>query len=99
MNSRKFVTRGFIWITKFKSQVSTLLQDKMAHGNQMRSGACEGFPYRSVKLVLLANGYRYEMDSSLFYLNYKTFHSFRYSGPSLYELDPFHRRVYKAKSS
>jgi hypothetical protein len=32
-------------------------------GKQMRVGACQGFPYHSVKLVLMANGNRYEFDS------------------------------------
>jgi hypothetical protein len=32
------------------------------HGKQMRVGACRGFVYHSIKLVLLANGNRYEVD-------------------------------------
>jgi hypothetical protein len=36
-------------------------------GKQMRVGALEGFAYLSVKLVLLANGDRYEVDSNTFF--------------------------------
>jgi hypothetical protein len=36
-------------------------------GKQMRVGAREGFAYHSVKLVLLANGNRYEVDSNTFF--------------------------------
>ncbi len=35
---------------------------------QMRFGAREGFAYRSVKLVLLGNGNRYEVDLNTFFL-------------------------------
>jgi hypothetical protein len=35
-------------------------------GKQMRDGACKGLPYQSVKLLSLANGNRYEVDSNLF---------------------------------
>ncbi len=35
-------------------------------GNQMRVGARERFAYHSVKLVLLGNGNRYEVDSNTF---------------------------------
>jgi hypothetical protein len=35
-------------------------------GKQVRVGASEGFAYHSVKLVLLANGNRYEVDSNTF---------------------------------
>jgi hypothetical protein len=38
-------------------------------GKQMRVGACEGFGYHSVKLVLLANGNRYEVDSNTFFVS------------------------------
>jgi hypothetical protein len=66
--SRKFVIQGYIWITKFQSQVPTSLQAKMAQqGKQMRVGVREGFAYHSVKLVLLANGNRYEFDSNRFF--------------------------------
>ncbi len=42
---------------------------KMAQqGKQMRVGAREGFAYHSVKLVLLANGNRYEVDSNTCFL-------------------------------
>jgi hypothetical protein len=37
-------------------------------GKQMRVGACESFAYRSVKLVSLANGDRYEVDFNTFLL-------------------------------
>jgi hypothetical protein len=40
-------------------------------GKQMRVGASRGFAYHSVKLVLLANGNRYEVDSNTFYLSGK----------------------------
>jgi hypothetical protein len=29
---------------------------------QLRVGACKGFAYHSIKLVLLANGNRFEVD-------------------------------------
>jgi hypothetical protein len=48
------------------TQVPILLQGKMARGIQMRVGACEGFPNNSVRLVLLANGNSYDVDSSTF---------------------------------
>jgi hypothetical protein len=35
-------------------------------GKQMRVDARKGFAYHSVKLVLLANGNRYEVDSNTF---------------------------------
>ncbi len=37
----------------------------------MRVGACEGFAYHSVKLVVLANGNSYEVDSNTFFLTGK----------------------------
>jgi hypothetical protein len=37
-------------------------------GKQMRVGAREGFAYHSVKLVLVANGNRYEVDSNTLFL-------------------------------
>jgi hypothetical protein len=37
-------------------------------GKQMRVSALKGLPYHSVKLVLMANGNRYEVDSSTFFL-------------------------------
>jgi hypothetical protein len=54
----------------------TLLEDKKAQkGKQMRVGACKGFAYYSVKLILLANGNRYEVDSSTSFLTGKaSFH-------------------------
>jgi hypothetical protein len=36
-------------------------------GKQMRVGARKPFVYNSVKLVLLANGNRYEVDSKTFF--------------------------------
>jgi hypothetical protein len=36
-------------------------------GEQMRVGAREGFAYHSVKLVLLANGNRHEVDFNMFF--------------------------------
>jgi hypothetical protein len=38
-------------------------------GKQMRVGASTAFLYHSVKLVLLANGNRYEVDSNTIILN------------------------------
>ncbi len=39
-------------------------------GKQMKVGAREGFAYHSVKLVLLANGNRYEVDyKTIFFLS------------------------------
>jgi hypothetical protein len=38
-------------------------------GKQLRVGAREGFAYHSVKLVLLATGNRYEVDSNTFFLS------------------------------
>jgi hypothetical protein len=35
-------------------------------GKEMRVGACEGFANKSIKLVLLADGNRYEVDSNTF---------------------------------
>ncbi len=35
-------------------------------GKQMRGGACEGFPYNSIKLVSKANGNRYKVDLNTF---------------------------------
>ncbi len=44
---------------KYRTQVPTLLQVKNGTARQqMRVGAREGFAYRSVKLVILANCYR-----------------------------------------
>ncbi len=52
--------------TKFQSQIPTLLQTWMAQqGKHMRVGA-RGFAYHSVKLVLLSNGNRYEVDPNTF---------------------------------
>ncbi len=42
----------------------------------MRVGAREGFAHHSVKLVLLANGDRYEDDSNTFYQSGKALHLF-----------------------
>ncbi len=40
-------------------------------GKQMRVGSCKGSAYHSVKLVLLANGNMYEVDSNTFLLSGK----------------------------
>jgi hypothetical protein len=45
-------------------QIPTSLQAEMEQGKQGRVGARKGFAYNLVKLVLLANGNRYEVDSS-----------------------------------
>jgi hypothetical protein len=45
-------------------------------GKQMRVGAREGFPYRLVKTVLLANGDRYGVDSNTFSLSGKALYPF-----------------------
>jgi hypothetical protein len=40
----------------------------MAHqGKEMRVGAREGFAYKSVRLFLLGNGNRHEVDSNTFF--------------------------------
>jgi hypothetical protein len=63
--SRQFAVR----ISEFLSQLPTLLQVKMVkQGKQGRVGAREGFPCNAVKLVLLANGNRYEIYSKTFFL-------------------------------
>jgi hypothetical protein len=36
-------------------------------GKEMRVGAREGFAYNSVKIVVLANGNRYEADTDTFF--------------------------------
>ncbi len=44
------------------------LQPKMTQGKQMRVGAREFFfAYNSVKLVLMANGIGYDVDSNTFF--------------------------------
>jgi hypothetical protein len=43
----------------------------------MSVGAREGFPYHSVKLGLLANGNRYELDSNTFISSGKALDSFK----------------------
>jgi hypothetical protein len=63
----KFVIQGFIWSTKFRFQLPTLLQTKVApQGEQTRVSAREGLAYHSVKLVLLANSNMYKVDSNSF---------------------------------
>ncbi len=55
--SSKFAFQGFISITKIWSLIPTSLEAKLAQeGKHVGVGARQGFPYRSVKLVLLANG-------------------------------------------
>jgi hypothetical protein len=46
-------------------------------GKQMRVGARKGFAYNSVKLVLLANGNRYEVDSKTIFLSGKAIYPFQ----------------------
>ncbi len=46
-------------------------------GKQMRVGAREGFAYYLVKLVLQANGIRYEVGSNTFFLRGKTLYPFK----------------------
>jgi hypothetical protein len=46
-------------------------------GKQMRVGAREGFAYHSVKLVLLAIGNRYEVDSNAFFLSGIALYAFK----------------------
>jgi hypothetical protein len=59
-------------MTKFYFQIPTLLQAKVAQqGKQMRVCARKGFPYHSVKLVLLANGNRYEVDHNTIFKDIK----------------------------
>jgi hypothetical protein len=45
-------------------------------GKQKRVGACEDFAHHSVKLVLLANGNRYEVDSNTVFPSGKTLYPF-----------------------
>jgi hypothetical protein len=45
-------------------------------GKQTRVGAREGFAYYSLKLVLLATGNRYEVDSKTFFLSGKALYPF-----------------------
>jgi hypothetical protein len=45
-------------------------------GKQMRVGACEGFACDSGKVVLQANGDRYEVDSNTLLLSGKAIHPF-----------------------
>jgi hypothetical protein len=44
---------------------------------QMRVGACAGFAYNLVKLVLLADHTRYEVDSKTFYVSGKAPYPFK----------------------
>ncbi len=46
-------------------------------GKKMRVGAREGLAYHSVKLVLLANGSRYDVDSNMILSKWKTLYVFR----------------------
>jgi hypothetical protein len=45
-------------------------------GKQIRVGARNGFAYHAVKLVLLANGNKYEVDSNAFFLSGKALYPF-----------------------
>jgi hypothetical protein len=51
-------------------------------GKQMRVGAREGFAYLSVKLGLLANGNRYEVDSNTFFLSGKALYPYILTCPN-----------------
>jgi hypothetical protein len=54
------------------------MQAKMAQqGKKMRVGAGKGFACHSVKLVLLANGNRYEVDSNMFFPSDKALYPFK----------------------
>ncbi len=46
-------------------------------GKQMRVGARKGFAYHSVKLVLVANCNRYEVDFNTFFLSCKALYPFK----------------------
>ncbi len=71
--TKKFVIQGFNWIAKFQSQVLSSLQAKMAQqGKQMRVGARKGLAYHSVKLVLLANGNRCDVDYNTLFLKWQS---------------------------
>jgi hypothetical protein len=45
-------------------------------GKQMRVGARKGFAYSSVKLVLLANGNKYDADSNAVFFSTKILNTF-----------------------
>jgi hypothetical protein len=45
-------------------------------GKQVRVGACEGFAYHSVRLVLLDNRDGYQVDSNTFFLSGSALDSF-----------------------
>ncbi len=52
-------------------------------GNQISVGAREGFAYRSVKLVELANGKRYGFDSNPIFLSGEVIFPFKIlNGPN-----------------
>jgi hypothetical protein len=55
-------------------------------GKQTRVGACEGFAYHLVKLVLLANGYRYEIDSNTISLSSKASYPLKISACPNFDL-------------
>jgi MFS superfamily sulfate permease-like transporter len=78
--SRKQKIQGSTWKTKSSFQVPTLLQAKMAQQcKQMRVGAWKGFAYHSVKVVILANSNRYDVDSNKFFLGGKAVYPFEVS--------------------
>jgi hypothetical protein len=60
------------------------------HGKQMRVGAREGFPYNSVKLVLVANSKRYEIDSNTLFLSGKALYPFKVLSCPISELFDTH---------
>jgi hypothetical protein len=53
--SRKFVFQGFIWMTKFESQIPTLLQVRNGTTRRKFLSRCSRRFYHSVELILLAN--------------------------------------------
>jgi hypothetical protein len=62
-------------------------------GKQMRVGAREGFVYNSVKLVLLANGNRYEVESNTVFPSGKALYPFElmhFPNFGLSETQPYH---------
>ncbi len=50
---------------------------KAQQGKQRSVGAREGFPYDLVKLLVLANGNRYEVDSNTYFRSGKALHSLK----------------------
>jgi hypothetical protein len=63
-------------------------------GKQMRVGAREGFAYNSVKLVLLANGNRYEVDCNTFFPSGEALYQFKSLPCPNYDLFDTHSYLY-----